>query len=93
MNPPVLRVPNGPLAELTENWKTGRTFYNPALIKAPTQLVVAEWDRTTPPSQALALFPLLANSPGKRMVVLPGGTHSIFLERNREALFTVVHIS
>lgn len=90
MNPPVVRVPNGPLAEVTETWKSGRPFYDPAPIAAPTQLVVAEWDRTTPPSQALALFPLLANSPGKRLVVLPEGTHSIFLERNREALFTTV---
>lgn len=90
MDPPVLRVPNGPLAEVAENWRAGRPFFNPAGILAPTQLVVGEWDRTTPASQALALFPLLTKSPGKRLVVLPEGTHSIFLERNRDALFTTV---
>ena len=90
MKPPVLRVPNGPLAEVAESWKTGRAFFDPVHITAPTQLIVAEWDRTTPPAQALALFPLLTNSPGKRLVVLPEGTHSIFLERNRKSLFNTV---
>ena len=90
MNPPVLRVPNGPLVEVTENWKAGRAFFDPASILAPTQLVVGEWDRTTPPNQALALFAQLTKSQGKRLVVLPEGTHSIFLERNRGALFRTV---
>jgi pimeloyl-ACP methyl ester carboxylesterase len=90
MEPPVLRVPNGPLVEVAENWKAGRPFFDPAEILAPTQLVVGEWDRTTPPNQALALFPQLTKSRGKRLVVLPEGTHSIFLERNRNALFTTI---
>ena len=90
MEPPVVRVPNGPLVEVTDNWRSGRSFFDPAGILAPTQLVVAEWDRTTPAGQALALFPLLTRSKGKRLVVLPEGTHSIFLERNRGALFTTV---
>lgn len=75
---------------MTENWKAGRAFFNPEGIVSPTQLVVGEWDRTTPPNQALALFPLLTRSRGKRLVVLPEGTHSLFLERNRLALFTTV---
>jgi pimeloyl-ACP methyl ester carboxylesterase len=90
MDPPVVRVPNGPLVEVAENWKAGRAFFNPAAILAPTQLVVAEWDRTTPPNQALALFSQLTRSRGKRLVILSEGTHSIFLERNRGALFTTV---
>jgi pimeloyl-ACP methyl ester carboxylesterase len=90
MDPPVLRVPNGPLVEVAENWKAGRAFFNPADVLAPTQLVVGEWDRTTPPSQALALFAQLTKSRGKRLVVLPEGTHSIFLERNRGSLLSTV---
>jgi hypothetical protein len=39
---------------------------------------------------AAALFPLLTNSPGKLLVQLAEGTHSIFLERNRGALFKAV---
>lgn len=83
-------MPNGPLTQDAETWKAGRGFFDPAGIKAPTLLVSAEWDRTTPPNQAFALFPLLENAAGKRLVVLGEGTHSIFLERNRHALFEVV---
>jgi hypothetical protein len=39
---------------------------------------------------ALAIFPLLTNSPGKRLVVLGEGTHTIVMERNRGALFQAV---
>ena len=57
---------------------------------APTLLVVAEWDRDTPPSMATAIFPLLTNSPGKRLVMLAEGTHTILMERNRGALYQTV---
>lgn len=90
MDPPLLRVPNGPLAEVTANWAAGRPPFDPSRITAPTLLVVGEWDRTTPPAQAMALFPLLTMAPDRRLVVLPGGTHSYFLERNRRTLFATV---
>ena len=41
---------------------------------------------------ATALFPLLANSPGKRLVVLGEGTHTVVMERNRGALFQAVQL-
>jgi hypothetical protein len=39
---------------------------------------------------AAAIFPLLTASPGKRLVMLGEGTHSIIMERNRGALFQAV---
>ena len=39
---------------------------------------------------AQTLFPLLVNAPGKRMVTLAEGTHSIVMERNRVELFRAV---
>ena len=39
---------------------------------------------------AQAIFPLLVNSPGKRLVMLAEGTHHMMLENNREALFRAV---
>ena len=54
--------------------------------------MVAEWDRDTPPAMASAIFPLLTASPGKRLVVLGEGTHSIIMERNRGALFQAVQV-
>jgi pimeloyl-ACP methyl ester carboxylesterase len=89
-NPPVLRAPNGVLQDNRDFWQAGRPFWDPARIAAPTLLVVAEWDRDTPPAMAATLFPLLTGSPGKRLVMLGEGTHSILMERNRGALFQAV---
>ncbi|MBP0443539.1 alpha/beta fold hydrolase [Roseomonas sp. SSH11] len=90
--PSVLRAPNGVLQDLREHWDAGRPFYDPAKITVPALLVLGEWDRDTPPSMATTLFPLLTNSPGKRLVMLAEGTHSIMLERNRGALFQAVQV-
>jgi len=56
----------------------------------PTLLVVAERDRDAPPYMGQTLFPLLANAPGKRFVILAEGTHTIMMEKNRIELFKVV---
>jgi hypothetical protein len=41
---------------------------------------------------AQTLFPLLTASPGKRLVLLGEGTHSMWMERNRGALFQAVQV-
>jgi pimeloyl-ACP methyl ester carboxylesterase len=90
-DPPVVRVPNGALQDAAEYWAPGKQpFYDPSKITAPALLVLGEWDRITPLYMATTLFPLLANSSGKRLVVLGEGTHFIFRERNRGALFQAV---
>lgn len=91
-NPPALRAPNGVLLDSREYWQAGRPFYDPAKITAPTLLVVAEWDRDAPPGMANAIFPLLTSSPGKRLVILGEGTHTMLMERNRGALFQAVQV-
>ncbi|MFC7541689.1 alpha/beta hydrolase [Siccirubricoccus deserti] len=91
-NPPALRAPNGAMLDGREYWQAGKPFYDPAKITAPALLVVGEWDRDTPPALANALFPLLTASPGKRLVVLGEGTHTILMERNRGALFQAVQV-
>ncbi len=90
MNPPVVRAPNGVVQDGAEYWSAGKAYYDPAKIAVPTLLVQAEWDRDTPPYMAQTLFPLLANSPGKRYVLLAEGTHTIVMERNRLKLFEAV---
>jgi pimeloyl-ACP methyl ester carboxylesterase len=90
MNPPVLRAPNGVVQDGLEFFGAGKPYYDPAKITVPTLLVVAEWDRDTPPYMAQTLFPLLTNSPGKRLVMLAEGTHTIVMERNRLKLFEAV---
>jgi pimeloyl-ACP methyl ester carboxylesterase len=88
--PPVIRAPNGVLQDSAEYWAAGKAYYDAAKIAVPTLLVVAEWDRDTPPYMAQTLFPLLVNSPGKRMVQLAEGTHTIMMEKNRRKLFETV---
>jgi pimeloyl-ACP methyl ester carboxylesterase len=90
MNPPVLRAPNGVIQDSLEFFGAGKAYYDPAKITVPTLLVLGEWDRDTPPYMAQTLFPLLVNSPGKRLVMLAEGTHTIIMERNRLKLFEAV---
>jgi len=90
MSPPVLRAPNGVVQDGLDFFGAGKPYYDPSQIKAPTLLILAEWDRDTPPYMAQTLFPLLVNSPGKRFVMLAEGTHTIVMERNRMKLFQAV---
>ena len=87
-----MRVPNGPLVDVLESYQARRMLYDPGRITAPTLLVVAEWDQITPPYMAQAIFPQMVNSPGKRLVVLGEGTHTIMMERTRGALFQAVQV-
>lgn len=89
-NPPVLRAPNGVVADVQEYWSAGQPLFDPAKLTMPVMLVAAEWDHDTPAYMRQALFPLLVNSPGKRYVELAEGTHSIIMERNRLELFKAV---
>jgi pimeloyl-ACP methyl ester carboxylesterase len=90
MNPPVLRAPNGVVQDGLDFFGAGKPYYDPSKITVPTMLVLAEWDRDTPPYMAQTLFPLLVNSPAKRFVMLAEGTHTIVLEKNRMKLFEAV---
>lgn len=89
-NPSVLRAPNGVLLDGREFAQAGRPYWDPGKVTVPTLLVVGEWDNDTPPAMASAIFPLLTNSPGKRLVMLGEGTHHMMMERNRGALFSTV---
>jgi pimeloyl-ACP methyl ester carboxylesterase len=90
MNPPVIRAPNGVVADGNEFFGAGKPYYDPAKITVPTLLVGAEWDKDAPPYMAQTLFPLLINAPDKRSVGLAEGTHSIIMEKNRIKLFEAV---
>jgi pimeloyl-ACP methyl ester carboxylesterase len=89
-SPPVIRAPNGVVADSNDYWVAGKPYYDPARITVPTLLVHAEWDHDLPPYMAQTLFPLLVNSPGKRAVMLAEGTHTILMEKNRLELFRAV---
>jgi pimeloyl-ACP methyl ester carboxylesterase len=85
--PPVLRAPNGVLADLAEYWAAGLPTYEPASIRVPVLTILGEWDVDTPLRMASELFERLTGSPYKRLEVLGGGTHSMCLEVNRFDLY------
>jgi pimeloyl-ACP methyl ester carboxylesterase len=89
-NPPGVRAPNGVIKDVVELWGKGVPGYDPANIKVPTLLILAEWDQDTPTYMAQELFPKLVNAPYRRLEILSEGTHSISLEKNRMHLITEV---
>lgn len=86
-SPPVVRAPNGVMADLMERWAVGRPTYDPGEIKAPVLAIVGEWDIDTPPEMARELFGLLTAAPYKRLELLARGTHAMLLEVNRFDLY------
>ena len=92
MDPPVLRAPNGVVADSRAFWTAGKALYDPAGITAPTMIAVGEWDRATPPALGLTPFSLLANAREKRFVLIGEATHTALMERARMALFDQVQV-
>jgi pimeloyl-ACP methyl ester carboxylesterase len=92
MNPPVLRAPNGTVADSKDFWQSGKPVYDPAKITVPILLIGAEWDQDTPVALARTLYSLLVNAPQKRLVTIGEGTHTILMEKNRMQLFREVQL-
>ena len=89
-NPRAFRAPNGVVLDSREYANAGIPRYNPADIRVPVLLILAEWDADTPLYMAQTLFPLLTNVPAKRLVVIGEGTHVVLAEKNRMQLFREV---
>ncbi len=92
MDPPVLRAPNGVVADSRAYWSAGKALYDPADITAPTMIAVGEWDRDTPPALGLTLFSLLSNAREKRFALMGEATHTALMERGRMSLFDQVQV-
>src|SRR5262249_48711172 len=90
LDPPVIRGPNGVMADVAATWWVGKPYYDPAKIAVPVLLVTAAWDSDVSPAMARALLPLLVNAPQKRLVELPQGPHSVMMETHGFALFDAV---
>jgi pimeloyl-ACP methyl ester carboxylesterase len=90
--PPVVRTPNGVVQDHQEYWFAGKPLWEPSEIKAPTLIVLAEWDGRTLVTGAQAVFGKLTNTQYKRLVQIGEGTHLVFLEKNRIQLFREVQL-
>ena len=88
--PAVVRAPNGVIQDQVDYWLKEKPTYDPAQIKVPVLLILAEWDQDTPLYMAQELFTHIVNSPEKKHVVLAEGTHSVILEKNRTRLIKEV---
>jgi pimeloyl-ACP methyl ester carboxylesterase len=91
-SPRAFRAPNGVVLDGREFQNAGKPIYNPADIRVPTMLILAEQDADTPLYMAQTLFPLLVNAPAKRLVVIGDGTHVVLTEKNRMQLFREVEL-
>jgi pimeloyl-ACP methyl ester carboxylesterase len=86
-DPPMLRAPNGVIADALAYWTAGKAHYDPGKITVPTFLIHAEWDHDLPSYQAWEYFAALKNAPWKRLVEIGEGTHTVMLEKNRMQFF------
>jgi pimeloyl-ACP methyl ester carboxylesterase len=86
-NAPMLRAPNGVIADALATWTAGKAHYDPGKITVPTFLIHAEWDFDLPSYQAREYFAELKNAPYRRLVEIGEGTHTVMLEKNRMQFF------
>ena len=91
-NPPVLRAPNGVVADGLKYWGNGNIPWKAEDLRVPVLLVKAEWDQDTPAYMAQNLFPKLTGAPYKRYVEIGEGTHTVVMEKNRMSLFREVQL-
>jgi pimeloyl-ACP methyl ester carboxylesterase len=88
-NPPSVRVPYGPLADLDLAW-SGKFPYDPAQIRVPVLIIRGEWDDVAKNEDAHWLYDRLRNAPIKRDVTISRGTHVMHLEASRFQLYREV---
>jgi branched-chain amino acid transport system substrate-binding protein len=84
--PPSVRVPNGRQADLVAV-ASGRFPYNPGEVKAPTLIVMGEWDEIATFAGAEWLLHGLRQAASRKLVVLGRGSHTIQYEVEREPLY------
>ena len=86
--PPSVRIPSGPQADILAAW-SGALPYAPEKVAAPTLIVRGEWDSVSNDRDADWLLSNVA-APVRKDVKIAKGTHLMHLEHSRDALFAVV---
>lgn len=83
--PPAVRIPGGPLADVAGSW-AGYFPYDPGAIRASVLIVRGEWDSLCGDSDASWLAARLSAAAGVSDVVIERATHLMHLERGRHEL-------
>jgi pimeloyl-ACP methyl ester carboxylesterase len=87
--PPTVRIPNGRQAD-TADIERGRFTYDPGAIRAPTLIVMGEFDAIATFQGAQWLLKSLRQAPQRRLVVIGRGSHTIQYETERTQLYHVM---
>ena len=85
-----LRAPAGVVKDVLDHWTQGQPTYDPGKIRAPTLIVVGEWDHETTPEQGREVFDRLSSAADRRYLLIGRATHSMLLERQAPALRAAV---
>ena len=89
-DPPQLRAPSGVVKDVLAHNANQTPPYDPGAIRAPSMIVVGEWDRETRPEHGREVFARLCNTAERRYVIVGGATHSMLLEYRRGKLYSIV---
>jgi pimeloyl-ACP methyl ester carboxylesterase len=87
--PPTVRIPNGRQAD-TADIERGRFTYDPGEIRAPTLIVMGEFDAIATLQGAQWLLKSLRQAPQRRLVVIGHASHTIQFEAERKQLYHVM---
>ena len=87
--PPSVRTPAGPLADVAALW-SGQALVDLRRVRLPTLIVRGAWDTSCDDRDAAMLMRQLG-APLKRDVVIPRATHLMHLESGRQALHATVN--
>jgi pimeloyl-ACP methyl ester carboxylesterase len=90
--PPVVRAPNGVVADGQKYWGADTRYYDPSKIRAPVLLIHADWDVEAPAYMSQALLARLTAAAARRYVIVSEGTHFVMMEKSRTQLFHEVQL-
>lgn len=85
-NPPSVKTPNGPIADIMAAW-SGSLAYDPAQIASPLAIVRGEWDSLCADADAVWLLAALTSAAEKSDVKIAAATHLMHLEENWAGLY------
>ena len=88
-NPPSVKVPNGRQADRAAIAR-GQFTYDPSEIRAPTLIVMGEWDAVATFQGAEWLLKSLKQARSRQLVVIGHGSHTIQYEVERTKLYHVM---
>jgi pimeloyl-ACP methyl ester carboxylesterase len=88
-NPPSVKIPNGRQADRAAIAR-GQFPYDPSAIRAPTLIVMGEWDTVATFQGAEWLLKALRQAQPRRLVVIGHGSHTIQYEDERRQLYRVI---